>query len=401
MRNGAQVLSAAATFLGLLGLATSIGSATASMRPIKPQEAAILGSGSTWASNAIEKWIANIAPQGVPVVYNPVGSATGRSDYINDAVSFAVSDVPFRNGQDKLGGTSAETVPWGYSYFPALAGGTAFMYHLNVHGRLITNLRLSGKTIMKIFTGQITNWDNAEIAHEYGTKLPNIPIIPVIHSGGEGSTYYFTRWMAREYGRQWNAFCDRVHPGIAPPCGPTEFYPQFGRAQAETGSPAVANDIVATNGSIGYDEYSYPLQAGYPVVRLRNAAGRYVLPTPAHVTLALTRAVINENPNSPSFLEENLNKVYTYKNPKSYPLSNYSYLIAPRIGTTLPPNFTDAKGLTLSQFVFYDLCAGQHYVAILGYAPLPANLVRAGLKQESSIPGHMPIPPMSECRIAR
>ena len=32
----------------------------------------------------------------------------------------------------------------GYSYVPDTAGGTAFMYHLDVGGHLITNLRLSG-----------------------------------------------------------------------------------------------------------------------------------------------------------------------------------------------------------------------------------------------------------------
>ena len=66
---------------------------------------------------------------------------------------FAGSDPPFRNGQDKLGGTGAEHPSQGYSYVPDTAGGTALIYHITVGGQLITNLRLSRQTIMEIFTG--------------------------------------------------------------------------------------------------------------------------------------------------------------------------------------------------------------------------------------------------------
>jgi hypothetical protein len=37
------------------------------------------------------------------------------------------------------------------------------------------------------------------------------------------------------------AFCEQVHPGITPPCGPTEFYPPVGRAKAENGTTNVMN----------------------------------------------------------------------------------------------------------------------------------------------------------------
>ena len=104
------------------------------------------------------------------------------------------------------------------------------------------------------------------------------------------------------------------------------------------------------------------------------------------------RARINENPHSPRYLQENLNAVYTFKNPKSYPLSSYSYWIVPRTGTRQPPNFTRAKGNTLSLVVEFALCAGQTHLDSLGYAPLPPNLVAGGLLTAKSIPGHVHIP---------
>ena len=236
---------------------------------------------------------------------------------------FAGSDPPFRNGQDQLGGTGAEHPSQGYSYVPDTAGGTALIYHITVAGKLVRNLRLSPLTITKIFTGKITNWDDPAITHDYGARLPSLPITPVIRSDGSGATYFFTRWMAHLYPSQWNAFCDRVHPGIRPPCGQTEFYPQFGNAKAENGSNNVVTFITSSygNGSIGYDEYAYALNSHYPVVKVLNPGGYFVLPSASNVAVALTKAVINEDSHSPDFLQQNLDHVYTFKDPRSYPLS--------------------------------------------------------------------------------
>ena len=128
------------------------------------------------------------------------------------------------------------------------------------------------------------------------------------------------------------------------------------------------------------------------MVKLLNPAGYYVLPSASNVAVALTQAQINEDPRSVNFLQQNLDSVYVYKDPRSYPLSSYSYLIVPRTGTKSPPNFSPAKGRTLSTFINFFLCGGQQQVAALGYSPLPLNLVKGGLLQVDHIPGHVPTP---------
>ena len=87
------------------------------------------------------------------------------------------------------------------------------MYHLDVGGKQITNMRLSPKTIMEIFTGQITNWDDQQITKDYGAQLPSMPITPVVRSDGSGATYFFTRWMSHLFPSQWDAFCYKVTHG--------------------------------------------------------------------------------------------------------------------------------------------------------------------------------------------
>ena len=126
-----------------------------------------------------------------------------------------------------------------------------------------------------------------------------------------------------------------------------------------------------------------------------NPAGYYVLPTASNVAVALTQAQINEDPSSPDFLQQDLDNVYTFNDPRSYPLSSYSYLIVPRVGTTIPSNFSNGDGVTLSTYIDYFLCAGQQYSAELGYSPLPLNLVEGGLLQSSKIPGAIPPPSLS------
>jgi ABC-type phosphate transport system substrate-binding protein len=386
-----------------------LGVVLAGMAPLSPALAssagtytAINGAGSTWSYVALNQWAENLRADGIVINFNPDGSEAGRQNYMGGQVDFAASDPPFRSATDPFDEGGAEISPYGYSYIPDTAGGTAFMYHLDVGGKQITNLRLSGETIAKIFTGVITNWDNKAITHDYGQQLPNIPITPVVRSDGSGATYFFTRWMAHEYPALWDAFCDRVSHGKVgvpgKPCGQTEFYPGgWGASVSQNGSENVATYVSANygQGSIGYDEYAYALAIHYPVVSVLNPAGYYVKPTASNVAVALTQAQINEDPSSQNYLQQDLDNVYTYKDPRSYPLSSYSYLIVPRSGTKVSGNFSDADGDTLSTYINYFLCAGQQYSAELGYSPLPLNLVQGGLNQAAKIPGAVAEPSLS------
>jgi ABC-type phosphate transport system substrate-binding protein len=388
-RHRGRAWAGAAVVLALLALVLRTSPATAG------SYATLSGSGSSWASVALQQWAEDLAPDGLTVNFNPDGSAAGRGDYMQGSqVDFAASDPPFRNGADELANTGAEVPSYGYSYVPDVGGGTAFMYHITVGGRLVTNLRLSGETIMKIFTGQITNWDDPAITKDYGAQLPNEPIIPVVRADGSGATFFFTRWMAHVFPQDWDAFCQKVHPGIRLPCPQTEFYPQFGSAKAENGSQAVSVYVTSNygEGAIGYDEYAYALNAHWPVVELENPAGYFVLPTASNVAVALTQAQINEDPNSPDFLQQNLDNVYSYSDPRSYPLSSYSYLIVPRDGTKQPPIFNGNVGRSLSTYINFYLCQGQQVAGQLGYSPLPINLVQGAFLQVNKIPGTVGAP---------
>ncbi|MFC1404421.1 MULTISPECIES: substrate-binding domain-containing protein [Streptacidiphilus] len=360
------------------------------------------GDGSSWAGPALDQWRQDVGPLGININFSPVGSAAGRQQWSLGQDDFTASDVPFRThadaGMPTNGGQTfngAENPVYDFSYVPVTAGGTAFMYHLTVGGKLVRNMRLSPATIVKIFTGAITYWDDPAIVHDYGSALPHTPITPVVRSDGSGATAQFTRYMEHTYKSQWDAYCRaQVHAT----CGDyTEFFPPSGRMVAQNGSDVVANYIQSPTGegTIGYDEYAYAKRANWPVVKVLNPAGYYTLPTASNVAVALTAAKIrgvddNTSPNDPNYLQQNLDGVYTNSDRRSYPISSYSYLIVPRSGESrgVPPRFNTAKGSALSRYIGYILCAGQGEADQLGYSPIPRGLVKGGLLQVAHIPGN-------------
>jgi hypothetical protein len=121
------------------------------------------------------------------------------------------------------------------------------------------------------------------------------------------------------------------------------------------------------------------------VAKMLNAAGYYTEPTPDNVAVSLLQAKVETTDTDPSlYLTQQLNGVYTDNDPRSYPLSSYSYMILP---TTVQGQFSTSKGKTLAAFSYYAMCQGQQESASLGYSPMPYNLVNDTFDQIKKIPG--------------
>ena len=350
------------------------------------------GAGSTWSQIAVDQWRADVARQGVTINYQGVGSTAGRVAYYQGQVDFAVSEIPFQTGADS-GGVDEVQAASGrpFAYLPIVAGGTAFMYQLVVGGERVEGLRLSPNTVAKIFTGEITNWNDPQIAADNrGRQFPSLTIKPVIRSDGSGTSAQFTAFMAAKTPDVWNAFCQRA--GLGGSCQPTSLYPNPPGAgfAAQQFSDGVANFVAApfNNGAITYVEYGYAKERGFPVASVLNSAGFFIQPTAQAVSIALQGAAIN--PDGTQILDG----VYNSPDSRSYPVSSYSYMIVP---TTETAPFSAAKGTALGNYITYFLCAGQQKAEQLGYSPLPRNLVEVGFAAMTRIPGAPAPPALSDC----
>jgi phosphate transport system substrate-binding protein len=191
--------------------------------------------------------------------YQQVGPVAAISDLRAGRLAFMATDG--RGGRDappSRGGTGAESVP-------VARWAVAVIYNLpSVKGRV----RLDGKTLADMYRGAITNWDSREIAHlNPGLRLPAIPVRVVHRADGDAATALLTGYMAAGSPRWRRAVGS-------------------GSAVSWPGGTAVNDDdtMVATvnqnPGAIGYTEQTAVLLDGLSSAALRNAAGRFVAPTP-------------------------------------------------------------------------------------------------------------------------
>ena len=390
VRNRLLLVPLVALLLGAVAPVVTAGPAVANT--------SITGAGSTWSSIAIDQWRADVARQGLSINYQALGSTAGRSYYYEDQVDFAVSEIPFQpelkdpvTGQDIYPDEISRAAHRPYAYMPIVAGGTSFMYHLDVNGSRVTNLNLTRDVLAKIFTGVIQYWDDPAVKATNGqiSGIPHLKIIPVIRSDGSGTTAQFTAFMANQTPSVWTAFCTKVGIHLSP-CPATSLYPSFDGAIGQSLSEGVAAYVAApySNGAITYVEYGYAKARGFPVAAIQNHAGYYIQPVAAAVSDALQGAAFNADGT------QVLNGVYNYPDRSAYPVSSYSYMIVPK--TTANP-FTTDKGATLGKFIIYFVCAGQQKAEALGYAPLPKPLVENAFKAESQIPGAPAPPPLTQC----
>jgi phosphate ABC transporter phosphate-binding protein len=367
-------LAALVTLLGLVFGMQALLAANANAAGFVP----VTGSGSFWSSNALNQWRSDVSDlYDMRVNFSADDVTNGRDEFRAGQVDFAVSDIPYGGSE---GGVPDPPPARAFGYLPIVADGTVFMYNLKIGGQRVTNLRLSGETIAKIFTQQITNWaDPAIKADNPGLALPARSIVPVVRADSSGPSEQFTSYLASQYPAIWDGYCHRAGREITP-CGPTSGYPLSDGMQAKAGSRGVAGFVAqdSSEGAITYVEYSYAQSAGFPVAKVLNAANYYVEPTSGNVAVALLSARLRSD------LTQDLGQVYVDPDPRAYPLSNYSYMIIPKTTTA---NFSTDKGRTLSEFAYYFLCEGQQQAAALGYTPLPVNLVQTAVDQVNQIPG--------------
>lgn len=339
----------------------------------------ITGAGSTWVQIALDQWRADASRQGLSINYQGVGSTAGRQFFIINQVDFAASEIPFLPAE--LADLRAKHKS--FQYLPDVAGGTALMYNLkDASGHQITNLRLSATTIAKIFTGQITSWDDPAIkADNPGLHLPAQHLTPVIRSDGSGTSAKLADYLAHEAPTIWNPFAAANNVTL-----PVQFWPNWQGVVAVRGSDGMANYISNSSvgsGSIGYVEAGYVYEHSMVPVFIKNASGNYAAPSSVNVAVALKHATLNRD------LTQNLQGVYNAPESNAYPLASYSYLITQTTG------FDRAKGAVLGKWIIYIACAGQQEAAPLGYSPLSPNLVKDVFAAVRRIPGAPTPPPLT------
>ena len=359
--------------------------------------ATITGTGSSYAAVAINQWVAQVASlYGDNVNYATSASVIGLNEFALQQVDFGASEIGYSTGQ-----ANNEPKPgYSYQYLPDVAGAECLDYNLlSTTGQQITNLSLNSDAMVKIFTGQISSWNNSEIAAQNpGVALPNTPIIVVYRTDASGDNYLFSNYLYTVQSGAWNGFTGALSspPGAqaiwpTPPSGARSVGPyNFGNWNGENGSDNGSNYVYGNVNSITYVETSYAILHHDPCVAVQNASGAFVKPSRDADATALLSDQLEPD------LEQLLTGVYNSPQPTAYPISAYSYLLT---GTNTGTQEVAAdKATVLGQFIQFIACQGQQSAGQLGYSPLPPNLVQADFDAVGRLTGvALPAPTAANC----
>jgi len=126
--------------------------------PTESNLVVLAGSGSTFVFPQMDAWVKEFTRRypSIRVEYNPTGSGTGQTQFMQKVVDFAASDPPLpRNRWEQ-----ARSDPRGVIQLPIVIGGVVIVYNIpGFEGRL----KLDGETLALIYLGEIEYWDDPAI----------------------------------------------------------------------------------------------------------------------------------------------------------------------------------------------------------------------------------------------
>ncbi len=322
---------------------TSVGTASASTggstSSWKPRDISIklTGSGSSFVDPAMQLWVQkykDLAPN-VSINYQSVGSGQGKKDFIGGVTDFAGTDAYMTDDEMKQ-------AP-GTLHIPVVLGPVAIIF--NLQG--VDKLQLTGKTLADIYLGNITKWDDSEIAADNpGMSLPSTAITVVHRSDGSGTSAIFTNYLSK-VSDEWK---NKVGFGTA-----VQWPVGIGGQQ----NPGVAAGVQQTPGGIGYVELAYALQNKLPAASMKNEAGSFVAPSLDGASADAAGFVKNLPDDLRLFITD------APEGATAYPITGFSWLL-------LHPSYDDAnKAKALTDFCYFCITQGQTISKTLEYAPLP------------------------------
>jgi phosphate transport system substrate-binding protein len=221
----------------------------------------IAGAGSTAQQAAQEAWIAEFenANSGVTLSYDPVGSGGGRDQFIAGGVAYAGSDAALSDEEGELEKAAKRCQPGELIEVPNYVSPIAIIYNLPE----VEGLQLSPETLAKIFSQEITTWNDKAIAADNpGVDLPDTRITPVNRSDESGTTENFTEYLSEVVPSVWSYEVS----GDWPVKG----------GEAASGTSGVVEAVTAGEGAIGYADAS---QAGELAVAKVKVGKEFAEPT--------------------------------------------------------------------------------------------------------------------------
>ena len=232
----------------------------------------LLETGSTLLYPLFNLWVPAYTKDNpnVQITTQGTGSGTGISMATNGTAQIGASDAYM---SDALLSKNP-----GMLNIPLAISAQQINY--NVPGLNNQHLRLSGPVLAAIYSGQITSWDDPQIAAlNPGVNLPHKTIVPVHRTDASGDTFIFSQYLSFSTPK-WNNSVGY---------GTTISWPAVQGGVGANGNPGMVQACQQTPYSIAYIGVSFHEQvakAGLGTALLKNRAGHFLLPNATTVGAA-------------------------------------------------------------------------------------------------------------------
>ncbi|MFZ0980177.1 MAG: phosphate ABC transporter substrate-binding protein PstS [Candidatus Acidiferrales bacterium] len=328
--------------LGLLAVC-----ALALTAPAQSGTVLLNAAGATFPYPIYSKWfdVYHTAHPNIQINYQSIGSGGGIRQVLAGTVDFGASDGPMTD--DQLAQAKMKIL-----HFPTVLGADVPSY--NVPG-VTGTLNFTQKALAGIYLGEITKWNDPEIAKANpGVKLPSDDIVVVHRSDGSGTTYIWTDFLSKA-SDEWKNKVGKA-TSVNWPVG-----------LGGKGNEGVSGLVKQTPDSIGYIELIYALQNNIDFGTVQNSSGKFLKADLAGVTAAAAGAA-KEMP------DDFRVSITNAPGAAAYPISSFTWLL-------IPAQIQDpVKREAIKGFLKWMMTDGQGYNEALSYAKLPKPVVAKELK---------------------
>ncbi len=240
------------------------------------------GSGTTNPSKMIWKMMATLkgmAMRPLQLSYRAIGSSSGIAEFLAGKSHFGSAEIPLTPAE--IAGTGSNVLQ-----IPLVLGAMSAFHSVPDADLGPDGLHLDPCTLAKIFSRQVTMWNDAEIvALNPDANLPEQPIVMLHRKKGSSTTNFFTKYLhtvtranncAAAWTLGWGAALTTDEDVAKYPTVTGTWAPDSDTVITCEGSGMMASNLANIPYAIGYIDSGHGHADGLSEIKLQNAAGNFI-----------------------------------------------------------------------------------------------------------------------------